>query len=828
MKKILIFSLIVLQFMNPFAYREAHSASLYADIKYNDIDNHWAKEAILDVTGTNYMVGKSATKFAPKDNITNVETLTLILRILDYEKRAQQTDIKNWTKGVYQVSQSLGLIDKPEDKEVLLPNPKANTTREEFFGMLGKAIYGNPPLGDQIVETRNFNDFSSIKEEHIPYIEALLKEGYFEGDKNGNFNPKRPISRGEVAQVISNKMEDLAMYRNIATGRGMVTDVKPNEILIFSQDGTSVSLEKSKFPVQKNGIMYDSSGIATNDRLIYFKDANFKPMYVKVIKEDKSELIGTLEEIDLVNRRLVLYDFNEKRHSLDVPKSIDMTKLYFDQEVHIELRNGKIEDISRITNLDPEQHGYIIPGTRFKVGKVLFVSKDQLEIQTDSGREKYKIEPFFTEIYKKSQQVELFQVKEGDRVLLTFDDIYSSDISQIKVEDEEKHITGVLRSKIGLVDDRNKEVLLKDNYIYENGKWNKLNGDIKVNQGTGSIYNGSKKIKLTDLKKNLGKTAYVAYEEPYGKKSIGKLLVLAGSPMEYENKVQDIDYGSGSMTVATTLMDFHEGSIVVKDNRLVDPLNLGKGQSVYLGTDYAMGKRGLGFASIEGTSPIDDRVDGTNIVLYKGKIEDILDYKLVLGNNNYRDKMEIDHSGFKTNRDSEEFIFTEDTLILDQELKEYIPVKAFKDSRYIDLIDIRDREIRRRLEKNYYKNSSAYVIAKTSDQGKILLGVSLVPHEARGYSTRVDKDFATTGLISSIEIESGNLGLKDVKNYNTLTGTWDRAAKQNINGKNAIIILNDQPIKANELNKARENARVYVLRQKDKSTSTDYIIVIED
>ena len=129
----------------------------------------------------------------------------------------------------------------------------------------------------------------------------------------------------------------------------------------------------------------------------------------------------------------------------------------------------------------------------------------------------------YTTIYRSNQRIELFQVKEGDRVLLTFDDIYSPQVAEIKVEDEEKHIGGVLKGKIQLVDERNKEVIISEPYELYQGKWvpsSKSNQRVKL--GTGSIYEGGRKTTLQGLNKRKGEEAYIAYENAYGNMSISK------------------------------------------------------------------------------------------------------------------------------------------------------------------------------------------------------------------------------------------------------------------------------------------------------------------
>lgn len=104
-----------------------------------------------------------------------------------------------------------------------------------------------------------------------------------------------------------------------------------------------------------------------------------------------------------------------------------MDKLYFEQEVSIVTRGNQVVKLNTFDYIDPERDGYIIPGTRFRVGNVLSATNEEIQIKTQEGIEKFQIDPMYTTIYKRGgQRVELFQLKEGgDRVLLTFDDIYS-------------------------------------------------------------------------------------------------------------------------------------------------------------------------------------------------------------------------------------------------------------------------------------------------------------------------------------------------------------------------------------------------------------------
>ena len=52
--------------------------------------------------------------------------------------------------------------------------------------------------------------------------------------------------------------------------------------------------------------------------------------------------------------------------------------------------------------------------------------------------------------------------------------------------------------------------------------------------------------------------------------NISKLQIKNGSSRMYESTVEDIEYGTGKMIVNRNLIHFNPGTIVIKDNRLVD------------------------------------------------------------------------------------------------------------------------------------------------------------------------------------------------------------------------------------------------------------------
>lgn len=799
-------------------------------LNYSDIGKHWARGEILEVSALGYMEG-SGGKFYPNRHLTYGELLTVAIRALGLEGQAQVLEPTNHLRGVYQLAYDIGLIEG--DMEQLRPNPSAKVTREEAANILGRALGEVPPLGHEIREAKKFKDYNRIAQHRLPYVELVLQKGYMKGRNATTLDPKGYITRAEFAKILSNANDDLIHHRGISKKTGQVSNLELGNMTIYNTDGTSniIGYEgENLFPVQKDKKIYPSTEIKDLDFISYYIDSAGRCLYAEVNTQKDTIIEGTIREIDLENREIVVWDFNDKLHKFKLDPYINMDQLYFEQEVALTLKGDLVTKITTFDYIDPERDGYIIPGTRFRVGTVLFVNNDEIEIVSKAGREKFQIDPMYTTIYKRGQRLELFQVKEGDRVLLSFDDIYSPQVSEIKVEDEEKHIAGVMKGKIQLVDERNKEVLISEPERLYQGRWlpsNKSSERIKL--GTGSIYEGGRKISLKDLNKRMGEEAYIAYENSYGNTSISKMLLKSGSAMEHKDKIQDIDYGLGRLVVDTNSFNLHEGTIVIKNNRLVDPLNLDLNQNVYLVSDLRSGIRGASLISIEDTGIIDDRIDGTRLLVYKGKIEDISDYRLTIGRFNYRmDKQVLTSSGFKSNRESEEFTLTLDTLIYDSQLEQLIPTKAFLDSRYIDLTDIKDRNLRNRIERGYYKNKPAYIIVKETAYGKEVLALNLIPQDLNRYNQTLTLDHSTLGEIGEVNIDQKTLSLTKVRNYNNLTNRWDYSQDQTLSLDKAVILVNDKPLTLEELYKLRKGSQAYIVKHNDSSIDIPYIILIEN
>ena len=93
---ILLLLILILNTMPP---------TMAAPLSYSDINNHWAKREILEISALGYMEGYNG-KFYPNRQLNYGEVLTIAIRAIGREGEAQAIEPKNH-KNIYQIAYDL-------------------------------------------------------------------------------------------------------------------------------------------------------------------------------------------------------------------------------------------------------------------------------------------------------------------------------------------------------------------------------------------------------------------------------------------------------------------------------------------------------------------------------------------------------------------------------------------------------------------------------------------------------------------------------------------------------------------------------------------------
>jgi len=76
--------------------------------------------------------------------------------------------------------------------------PHENVSRQDTVAILGRV------WGEVSIKPVTSNDYKDVAAYAAPHVSALMDNGVIQLDEKGNFNPKKPITYGELAQFIFN------------------------------------------------------------------------------------------------------------------------------------------------------------------------------------------------------------------------------------------------------------------------------------------------------------------------------------------------------------------------------------------------------------------------------------------------------------------------------------------------------------------------------------------------------------------------------------------------------------------------------------------------
>lgn len=175
--------------------------------QFTDTKGHWAKTAIDYVVSKGYFYGLSKTEFGPNKSITRGQFVSVLGRMLnvnvnDY-KDQNFKDVKSgmyyspyiaWANKVGIVS-GVGQGNFAPDKEL---------TREEMSVMMTKFLKVSGKNLNTKGKTNAFKDEEKIQGWAKDSVKEMARLGLVSGMGDGNFAPKAPFTRAQVAQVLYN------------------------------------------------------------------------------------------------------------------------------------------------------------------------------------------------------------------------------------------------------------------------------------------------------------------------------------------------------------------------------------------------------------------------------------------------------------------------------------------------------------------------------------------------------------------------------------------------------------------------------------------------
>lgn len=190
MKKI-VSSLVLISFL---------SISIKSFAYPMDINNHWAKNQILELTNENIM-HYSSNKFRPEDYITRAELTNAINNTFGFTETAninfKDVSNKSWYYNDIKKAIKANYIEGYQDGTM---RPNNTVSREEAAKFIALACDLDHDLPSSLSKFKDSRDISNWA---IVYVSLLNEAGYMSGHDDGTFKPKQPMRRGEIAAILS-------------------------------------------------------------------------------------------------------------------------------------------------------------------------------------------------------------------------------------------------------------------------------------------------------------------------------------------------------------------------------------------------------------------------------------------------------------------------------------------------------------------------------------------------------------------------------------------------------------------------------------------------
>lgn len=171
---------------------------------FTDIDNHWAKEEILDGYYSGLFRGVTATEFVPEGSMTRAMFVTVLHRMAGEPEAATQSEFTDVAPGTYYAD----AVDWAVETGVTngLGNgifaPEKTIDRQEMATMLYRYARATGRNLQQTKTLEDFVDANNVSDWAVDAMSWAVAEGILEGYPGNALMPRANATRAQAATVL--------------------------------------------------------------------------------------------------------------------------------------------------------------------------------------------------------------------------------------------------------------------------------------------------------------------------------------------------------------------------------------------------------------------------------------------------------------------------------------------------------------------------------------------------------------------------------------------------------------------------------------------------
>ncbi|WP_107841849.1 hypothetical protein [Metasolibacillus meyeri] len=485
------------------------------------------------------------------------------------------------------------------------------------------------------------------------------------------------------------------------------------------------------------------------------------------------------------NRSTFNMDNSAKLYINNTMTTIDGFKSGMEVTVKVNLRR-----VTEMRGTSAVEQGTIAPNSRQQYGIVTKIDPNGLfvTIKMDGAKEQDYYVNKNTRFIKGSSTHDLSALYEGDRVKVKFSAPSTSIISEMEIIVTGVQVENIYKAKLQTVNTSANTFVVQNAHAFKNWLFGTSEKAAMNNfsfENNTSIYVGNEKITKNQLRNYQNSELYYVTTKQFGKEVVKKVVVLQNNERTYYEPLTAVNTSLNFLQLGYAgQLYMHEGSILIRNGRLVEPSTLAAYGSAYVVTDGATSSR---FAHVVNIT--NDSMTSPNLAqqgLYFGQLEfvDMDNYLVEL------DELEKIENNYWVSQSATTFAYSNSSHMVSNVRNGVISVVP-----NMDLIE--------------HEGAYGYFYVKDGHIQALHVLTSSQKKSELVLTGRI-QDFRT---LTSNGQETRLMNVKDVSQW--LNGEWiDNGSLTNVMLDRATIIKNGRAIKASEL-KASDRVVLFTNAQFD-------------
>lgn len=289
---------------------------------FNDIRGHWGETAILEMHFRGIMNGYQDNSFRPNYPVTQLEALVMLVRMTGFEPGDYVPEDYYLLNDIFEVpAWAIPYVDYAIRNEITHYKELERMNLKQPLLRQDAAVLTIRTLGFSKQATKNtaahsFMDAEKINPELLGYVGLAVEKGIIKGTSSGNFLPTHPMSRAEIAALLTRAQSHLDVETGITEYLGTIKNIDPSQatvtLTLDNEEGVVVFLPQNSLIYRNNTPVTTDSLYAGDSIKLLIKTVNSESMGFMVVHEATTSTSLKAEKVNLLSAPTNLQALVEK------------------------------------------------------------------------------------------------------------------------------------------------------------------------------------------------------------------------------------------------------------------------------------------------------------------------------------------------------------------------------------------------------------------------------------------------------------------------------------------------------------------------------------